>query len=148
MTGDTTNRAVSPVVGVALLIAIAVILAAVIGAVVLGLGTGGADTPQAQLLADIDTDADNADDAFEMVHNGGEPLDMDEIVFTYGEEEYEADGVDELTAGDSINGEQIERVDNDEDLGDAIGDEDSVEISVVWEDPNSETEYVLETFEN
>ncbi len=119
------NRAVSPVVGVALLIAITVILAAVIGGVVLGLGTGGVDTPQAQLqLSETDTG-----DEYELVHNGGEPLPQDHIVIegvAAGDEELSED----LTAGNS---EELDVTDD--------------EVVILWEDPNSDSTTVLESFE-
>ena len=138
---DTNGRAVSPVVGVALLIAIAVILAAVIGAVVLGLGTGGADTPQAQLQ--IDFDGDNGD-ALLLVHNGGEPLEADRIVVSIdGDADYELE--DDLTAGQSVQIVPVDDSESDPTAADNNGDED--DITIIWEDPNSDTEYVLEQFE-
>ena len=127
----TEDRAVSPVVGVALLIAIAVILAAVIGAVVLGLGTGGVDTPQAQLQGDYDEDAQTLN----VSHNGGEPIPADHVVFvdeSGGEEELTED----LTAGDTVD------FDSDSDLS-----LDGETITLLWEDPNSDSETVLERFE-
>ena len=123
----TDDRAVSPVVGVALLIAITVILAAVIGGVVLGIGTGGVDTPQAQLqLHETDTD-----DEYELVHNGGEPLPEDYIVINGVEADDERlDG--DLTAGNS---ESLEH------------NTTSEEIVILWEDPNSDSTTVLERFD-
>ena len=51
----TEKRAVSPVIGVILMVAITVILAAVIGAFVLGLGDSVSDTaPSAQISFDFD----------------------------------------------------------------------------------------------
>ena len=154
MNFETDQRAVSPVVGVALLIAIAVILAAVIGAVVLGLGTGGADTPQAQLQAQFTVDADADDNTVTIQHNGGEPLDADEIVLAFSSENDNNASVagdmdlEDLTAGNSW---EIEVNDEFDEFGesDNVDDDDEVEeVTITWEDPNSETEYVLETFEN
>lgn len=124
----TDERAVSPVVGVALLIAIAVILAAVIGAVVLGLGSGGVDTPQAQLEASFDT----TNDVVTLEHNGGDPLSPDEVKVVNRNTSNEAFLNSELTAGQS------------QDIG--LGVSDGDEVAVVWEDPNSDSETVLETF--
>ncbi len=125
------DRAVSPVVGVALLIAITVILAAVIGGVVLGLGTGGVDTPQAQMQAQFT--ADNVT----IEHNGGEPLPADQVTFSGADGQNvtlaEESGED-LTAGDSV---ELDRDDFD----------DASEITVLWEDPNSDSTTVLERFE-
>ncbi len=118
------DRAVSPVVGVALLIAITVILAAVIGGVVLGIGTGGAETPQAQLSADF------GDDNVTISHNGGEPLDADEVV-VLDEDDEELTTFDGLTAGQSTD----------------VGDGSETEATVIWQDPDSSSETVLAEFE-
>ena len=127
------ERAVSPVVGVALLIAIAVILAAVIGAVVLGLGTGGVDTPQAQLVADFDADGDGN---VSIAHNGGEPIPADHVVFV-DESGSNATIGDDLTAGNTA----------DFDSGDLAGLTDGDTVTLIWQDPNSNSETVLERFE-
>ena len=128
------DRAVSPVVGVALLIAITVILAAVIGGVVLGLGTGGVDTPQAQLQLDHDGENDA-----NITHNGGEPLDADEIVIEiYGAIDYQLDG--DLSAGGSV------LMVEDDDSGSAPVDEGD-EVVILWDDPNSDSTTVLDEFD-
>ncbi len=62
------DRGVSPVIGVILMVAITVILAAVIGTFVLGLGDSLDQAPQAQLDAEVGTDE------FELSHNGGDTL--------------------------------------------------------------------------
>ena len=66
----TEERAVSPVIGVILMVAITVILAAVIGAFVLGLGGETQETPQASLSFTLN-DTDNVD----VEHRGGDRLD-------------------------------------------------------------------------
>ena len=129
------ERAVSPVVGVALLIAIAVILAAVIGAVVLGLGTGGVETPQAQLQGDYDEDAGTLN----VTHNGGEPISADHVVFV-DEQGNEAELSDDLTAGTTADLE-----DDDFDGHNPLENEET--ITLLWQDPNSNSETVLERFE-
>ena len=126
------ERAVSPVVGVALLIAIAVILAAVIGAVVLGLGTGGVDTPQAQLQGDYDQD----DGTLNVSHNGGEPIPADHVVFV-DESGNNATIGNDLTAGNT----------EDFDSDDLEGLTDGETVTLIWQDPNSNSETVLERFE-
>lgn len=70
-----SDRAVSPVIGVILMVAITVILAAVIGAFVLGLGDGLGDSsgPQASLSFDGDTDG------VTITHNGGDDLENAEL---------------------------------------------------------------------
>jgi flagellin-like protein len=66
------DRAVSPVIGVILMVAITVILAAVIGTFVLGLGDSlGDSTPQASFSID-DVDADN--NQIEVTKTGGQDI--------------------------------------------------------------------------
>ena len=70
----TEDRAVSPVIGVILMVAITVILAAVIGAFVLGIGGDQNATPSASISLDADTD-----DNVAITHNGGQTLDLTEF---------------------------------------------------------------------
>jgi len=61
--GSKDERAVSPVIGVILMVAITVILAAVIAAFVLDLGQGQSANPQAGITSEnVDTDNDGTDD--------------------------------------------------------------------------------------
>lgn len=126
---DSDERAVAPVVGVSLLIGITVILAAVIGAVVLGVNVGPTDTPQATLSFVV-----TEDDSLELYHEGGDALDGDEVVVVNetGETVHDLDGG--LTTG-----EQVEIVED-------LEQESSDRLSVVWQDPSSSSESVLATF--
>ncbi|WP_435115289.1 type IV pilin [Halolamina sp. C58] len=75
------DRAVSPVIGVILMVAITVILAAVIGTFVLGLGDSLQQAPQAQLEAGTFTDgAGNTD--LEISHNGGDAIVAGDLTIT------------------------------------------------------------------
>ena len=66
------ERAVSPVIGVILMVAITVILAAVIGTFVLDLGqSAGVTAPQASLSVSANTNSEN----ISISHNGGDGLD-------------------------------------------------------------------------
>jgi len=68
---NSNDRAVSPVIGVILMVAITVILAAVIGTFVLDLGqSAGQSAPSASLQ--VTTDA--GDHLIEISHKGGDPL--------------------------------------------------------------------------
>ena len=71
------DRGVSPVIGVILMVAITVILAAVIGTFVLGLGDSLQQAPQAQLDAEAGGDVDNP--TLELSHNGGDTLTTSDI---------------------------------------------------------------------
>jgi flagellin-like protein len=70
----TEDRAVSPVIGVILMVAITVILAAVIGTFVLGLGQNVQSTPQASFSFDFTASNTTVD----ITHTGGDTLEKDE----------------------------------------------------------------------
>jgi len=72
------DRAVSPVIGVILMVAITVILAAVIGTFVLGLGDQLGDTaPQATFTID-----DNGTDTINITKTGGQSLEAGDLVLS------------------------------------------------------------------
>jgi flagellin-like protein len=74
---NTDDRAVSPVIGVILMVAITVILAAVIGTFVLGLGDSlGDNQPSAQLSVDFNADSNNN---ITIEHGGGDRIPADEV---------------------------------------------------------------------
>lgn len=125
------ERAVTPVVGVALLIAITVILAAVVGNVVLGVGVGPAEAPQATLSFDV------VDGEVVVVHEGGEQLRSGEIVIR------DTSGVEYYLETDLVTGERGTVVDANGEPLDL--DATSVErLTVVWQGGDSER--VLATF--
>ncbi|WP_096390423.1 type IV pilin [Halopenitus persicus] len=123
----TDDRAVSPVVGVALLIAITVILAAVIGGVVLGLGTSSADAPQASLQFEYD----DGTDTITIYHNGGDPL--GDNVEVRGSALDTTPQTITVSAGGSA------------DVNTSDGT--TGEIAVVWMDPNSDDESVIAKYD-
>lgn len=131
----TEERAVSPVVGVALLIAIAVILAAVIGAVVLGLGTGGAEVPQAQLSMDVD------DDNVTVMHASGEPLPEEEVRVEINGNEADTPEDGELDSALTAGGETNFEFDDWSGVDNA---EDVDRVTVIWDEPGTDTEHTLE----
>lgn len=73
------ERGVSPVIGVILMVAITVILAAVIGTFVLGLGDSLEQAPQATLGADV-----NSSNETIISHNGGDGLATADIRIVVG----------------------------------------------------------------
>jgi len=107
------ERAVSPVIGVILMVAITVILAAVIGTFVLGLGDQVQQTtPNANFAFDYtaDTDGDTLDVTFEtgdeltgsnvdVVVSGADPADGDGTYTWNGDD---LDGGDTVSAGSSV----------------------------------------------
>lgn len=124
------DRAVSPVVGVALLIAMTVILAAIIAAVVLGLGSNPAESPQATFDFDFDEDVNELN----ITHSGGDTLDADEIrIIVNGAEE----SVSELGVGDEWTvGDELTVTANSGDT-----------VRIVWHDSDSSTTSTITTYQ-
>ena len=113
------TRAVSPVIGVVLMIAIAVILAAVVGTVVLAMGNEPVSTPQATFSFEYD----EANDDVLITHEGGDSIAFDEL---------NVDGAgDTWTAGQTI-------------TADVAGED---VFRIVWEDPNSDSTSVIASYE-
>ena len=94
----TEERAVSPVIGVILMVAITVILAAVIGAFVLGIGGETDSTPQASLSFTLDDGSDTVD----VEHRGGDILDLGDITVIVDGEAQDAtfEPADDLRSGE------------------------------------------------
>ncbi|UWG51277.1 Pilin/Flagellin, FlaG/FlaF family [Halalkaliarchaeum sp. AArc-CO] len=107
----TERRAVSPVIGVILMVAITVILAAVIGTFVLGLGDQVGDTaPNANWGAEFDANGgENGTVTF--THQGGDAVEASELSITASDSTvFEAMNAAEpsdarLAAGDTISRE-------------------------------------------
>ncbi|NHN41234.1 type IV pilin [Halorubellus sp. JP-L1] len=73
----TDEEAVSPVIGVILMVAITVILAAVIGAFVLGIGGSQEKTPQASWDYNTETSPNHA--WIQVNHKGGDEINTDQL---------------------------------------------------------------------
>ncbi|WP_303647866.1 type IV pilin N-terminal domain-containing protein [Haloarchaeobius amylolyticus] len=80
----TEKRAVSPVIGVILMVAITVILAAVIGAFVLNIGGNQEKVPQASFSFAVNGTG------LDITHDGGESVATGQVTFT-------VDGVDQTS---------------------------------------------------
>ena len=142
------DRGVSPVIGVILMVAITVILAAVIGTFVLGLGDSLQQAPQATLNAeDASVDYNNSDPgsaAFDISQDGGDaiPLGDARIVIT-GDN---LDGNVEFTQGTwteqgannslnaTLNGEPIEGDAPELAVGDSVTIENSGDMAAAGTD--------------
>lgn len=72
------DDAVSPVIGVILMVAITVILAAVIASFVLGLGDTTQTTPTASFSFDYDSSGGSGGDVT-ITHDGGDPIQVSEL---------------------------------------------------------------------
>jgi flagellin-like protein len=123
---------VSPVIGVILMVAITVILAAVIGTFVLGLGQNVQSTPQASFNFDFDSSLSNVN----VTHNGGDRLEVGENT-----------GVVQITGGGStvdwIGGSSSNTTLSAGDTYDNYGYGSGDTVRVVWQDTNNESSATL-----
>ncbi|TYL37583.1 type IV pilin [Natronococcus pandeyae] len=148
LVGNKDERAVSPVIGVILMVAITVILAAVIAAFVLDMGDLNESAPNAQY--DWESNGDNT--VVTVTHTSGEDIDLSNIVIRVtgeaGTDSAEFDSTD-FTAGDEITfendaGNDELSVSGDaslpagEDLHSAVTDTDEIEeVVFTWESDGS-----------
>lgn len=128
------DRAVSPVIGVILMIAITVILAAIIGTSVLGFGQNVQSTPQ----TNVEFDFDRGDTSVNVTHGGGDRLDDDDadaVDVTTGVGEYDWLGNASADAGDGA----ITASESIDDLPYASGEQ----VRVVWTSPSGDSTATL-----
>jgi len=95
------DRAVSPVVGVVLLVGITVILAAVVGGAILGVAdqtiqTPGGDEPDAEFVFI------ESGDSLDVTHSGGDTIPADELVVDVGVETQQWDRYGTVEKGDTL----------------------------------------------
>lgn len=141
------DRGVSPVIGVILMVAITVILAAVIGAFVLGLTGNLADTPQAQLEVEpYDDDADNDPDALVITHDGGDSFPSGSIRLEIASDTFtwaaEVTAGDEFIIADSGGASGIT-----EDVNLSSGDVSDETLRIVYDAPESDKTVLLVEYE-
>jgi len=134
------DRGVSPVIGVILMVAITVILAAVIGTFVLGLGSNvGNNSPSATFDYQYN-DWGSTDRGLNITDQGGDAIDQSTITVTvgdvtlYGDSEANA-SVDNVTASGWESGDQITAGDTlsawqNSDSGNPFGNNEDAQI--VW----------------
>ena len=146
------DDAVSPVIGVILMVAITVILAAVIAAFVLGLG----DTDDPAPVSDIDFDYDQGDSILTISHQGGDAFEAEQIEFSGDNVEGELDGntwgnlsddgpdwVENADGGEIDAGDRISMNLSDEAVFDDSDDADAYDIELVWESDDGDTTEVI-----
>ncbi|WP_135851291.1 type IV pilin [Halorussus salinus] len=146
------DGAVSPVIGVILMVAITVILAAVIGTFVLGLGDRVSQaSPNAQFSFNYGTTGATNGDYVNITHDGGDGVNTDQLTVQIasnlawnGTNGYAADGdfvdlsnsgswsADKITAGDTLN---IQEDNNQIDDGDTV--------KVIWSASGSDKTAVI-----
>ena len=126
---DSDDRGVSPVIGVILMVAITVILAAVIGAFVLELGSSVA-TEQPQASFDFEFDGSDVT----VTHQGGSEIDNSSISVVLDESDYnwsDDDGI--ITAGESMDSSDISKDNVSADT-----------VQVVWNGENGQSAVLAE----
>jgi flagellin-like protein len=153
------DDAVSPVIGVILMVAITVILAAVIASFVLGLGDQNNPAP----TADFTFDYDGAENVTTVTHGNGDSV-LAENLYIRGQ------GIDESTTFSTTTPPSWNNLDSGSSIGDdtspyttvSYGPSDEIGagnnayvkvngpdyvINVVWEDPDSDSTSTLSTDE-
>jgi len=128
----TEDRGVSPVIGVILMVAITVILAAVIGAFVLGLGDqASSSAPQASFNYDFQNESNAT-----VTHAGGDNIDSDTIEVNIGDTTAFPDNAEENANssgwdnGDITTGDELELYDDDN--GNFAGET----VRIIWSNPS------------
>ncbi|WP_255479211.1 type IV pilin [Natronomonas sp. LN261] len=142
------DRAVSPVIGVILMVAITVILAAVIGTFVLGLGDSVESSPQASWNIESvnlnDGTADN--DGVKITHNGGDQIDANNLKLTIGSSTaFEDNSVKTGDWSEDTNdwGTQTSAGNTLEVTEAGAGISGDTTVRLIWEDPNSDDTQIL-----
>jgi flagellin-like protein len=133
--GGDDERAVSPVIGVILMVAITVILAAVIATFVLDLGRDQQRAPQASFNFEGDSTSDVT-----VTHNGGDTISSDNIVFRGA-------GTGGVTWTSTGAGASPPAVDVNAGTNTDPGASAAGTLRVIWSDPNSDQTSTLATYE-
>ncbi|EMA07345.1 type IV pilin [Haloferax denitrificans] len=132
------SRAVSPVIGVILMVAITVILAAVIGTFVLGLGDQVGDTaPQASFSFDYDDDSN----ILTITHESGDAIAFERLSVS---ENSDASVTDEITGDANSDGNMNAGDTIAVDFGSDLDDGD--EVRLVWTSESGSNSATLQTY--
>jgi len=129
------DRGVSPVIGVILMVAITVILAAVIGAFVLGLGDQvSTQAPQASFEFEF-----SGEETVEITHGGGDDVTADDITINIAGTERYADGsVKNVDTSSGWGGDTIQTGDTlnlTNDSNPPLGTSSDT-VRVIWNNPS------------
>ena len=143
------DKAVSPVIGVILMVAVTVILAAVIGAFVLGFGDSLSEpAPDAQ----IDIDYDASETEFTIVHDGGQTINPDNTGFlsvnddtAIAEDDWNA-GVDGTFGDDENVAEVTGSISSGNEIVQNADDGDADEIVLTWENSDRSNSQEIGSF--
>ena len=143
----TDDEAVSPVIGVILMVAITVILAAVIGAFVLNIGGNQEVAPS------VSVDFENTSDGVRVSHGGGDPVDPARLTLLVNGSGVSGSSISgDANLGDEWKGGEAFWVTNDGSL--AISDSSTADasldsnskISIRWDSESGDKSTVLGEF--
>ena len=147
----TDDDAVSPVIGVILMVAITVILAAVIGTFVLGLGQNVQSTaPQASFSFDQSSDyVSDSGPEIKITHDGGDTILEDNLKVTVDGDLAYKDGAtetvwksgDDITAGTSVT---VDEYGSDSDSTSELSGGET--IRVIWTSDSGENSQTLSEY--
>jgi flagellin-like protein len=147
------DDAVSPVIGVILMVAITVILAAVIGTFVLGLGD---QVQQTSPTAQFSFDFDSGDSSLEMTHDGGDGIANESLAIVNAGNRVSNSNEDLdhwFTSGDTITAGDTLVLENGADGADlSVTDtskswDDTESVSLVWNAPDGDRSSTLAEWE-
>jgi flagellin-like protein len=148
---ESDDRAVSPVIGIILMVAITVILAAVIGTFVLGLGDSVQSAPQATFDYETNETNNGTIDQITITHQGGDSIDPARLEVT-GAVDNSTENVpiqfqgnadttgDEFSAGDKL-------VIDDGDGDASISGDEGDTVRIVFTAEGGGSSNVISTFE-
>jgi flagellin-like protein len=130
------DGAVSPVIGVILMVAITVILSAVIGTFALGLGTTQDTAPQSTWETDYTDGATS--DTLTLTHESGDPMDADRlsVVVSGASSGNGKTAVSTLVAGSEVSAGTTITIDNTN-FGSSL-DLSGATVRLVWEDEDTD----------
>lgn len=147
--GEGDERAVSPVIGVILMVAITVILAAVIGAFVIGIGEDQEVQPTASFNFDFSNNGDDQGDVV-ISHSTGDTIDSPDSLFVVidgdraewnGDVEFPDDTYNLISTDYPVtSGSQVTATIDDRFNGD---DWEGQSVSVVWESETGDSSATL-----
>lgn len=131
------DRGVSPVIGVILMVAITVILAAVIATFVMNMGPTETTMPNAQFNFDADdTSGNDQIDTVEIEHNGGGAVDSDNVDIQAdddgGTPTINSFSMTEISAGDTT----------------TVTGSDLTSVQIIWKNPDSGETQIMAEWEN
>ena len=129
------DSAVSPVIGVILMVAITVILAAVIGTFVLGLGSNVQSAPTTQFSVDYDSS-----NTATITHDGGDTIEASALSVTYQGQTTSGTVTDEWSVRGSVS-----EVTSGTSITTSENVQSGTELRVIWSAPSGDTTQTLAT---